>query len=116
MSYDEPGIRYPKRRDDWMRDHPLASRLLIMLAGFAVLVPVALIVRSSQGNVVRSGGLPGASLSGDPLISPTTTVAVVAAVVPPTSAPVTTAASTTVAPAQVAAAEVPAATSAPTTA
>ena len=75
MNHHEPGISYPRGRDDWMRDHPLASRLLIMIVGFALLVPVAIVVRTSQGNVVRAGGLPGASLGADPLIvaSSTTT-------------------------------------------
>ena len=55
MNHYEPGISYPRRRDDWVRDHPLASRLLIMIVGFAVLVPIGLVIRASQGNVVRSG-------------------------------------------------------------
>jgi hypothetical protein len=77
MNQYEPGISYPRRRDDWVRDHPLASRLLIMIVGFAVLVPIGLVIRASQGNVVRSGGLPGAALAADPLIvaSSTTTAA-----------------------------------------
>ena len=67
MNNYEPGISYPRRRDDWMRDHPLASRLLIMIVGFAVLVPIGLVIRASQGNVVRSGGSPGCgSLAADP--------------------------------------------------
>ncbi len=92
MNHHEPGISYPRGRDDWMRDHPLASRLLIMIVGFAVLVPIAVVIRSSQGNVVRSGGLPGASLGADPLIVATSTSTMAPAV------------STTVAPAAAAAA------------
>jgi len=126
MNNYEPGIRYPRRRDDWMRDHPLASRLLIMIVGFAVLVPIAIVIRSSQGNVVRSGGLPGAFVGADPLVvasssTSSTASAVAAAAVPttvapgPTAAPAaaTTAAPSTVPPATVAAAEaVPATTAA----
>jgi hypothetical protein len=110
MNHYEPGISYPRRRDDWMRDHPLASRLLIMIVGFAVLVPIGLVIRASQGNVVRSGGLPGAALAADPLVvasststsaagaaaagaAPTTVATVApssaASVVPQTSPPVT---------------------------
>jgi len=66
--YDPGGISYPRRRDDWVRDHPLASRLLIMIVGFAVLIPIGLVVKASQGNVVRSGGLPGAAVAADPVI------------------------------------------------
>jgi hypothetical protein len=91
MNHHEPGISYPRGRDDWVRDHPFASRLLIMIVGFALLVPVAIVVRSSQGNVVRSGGLPGASLGADPLIVPsstsTTTPSPLAAVAGSTTAP-----------------------------
>src|SRR5436190_19831 len=91
MNHYEPGISYPRRRDDWMRDHPLASRLLIMIVGFAVLVPIGLVIRASQGNVVRSGGLPGAALAADPLIVASSTsmaaVAPGAPVAPATVAP-----------------------------
>jgi hypothetical protein len=82
MNHYEPGggISYPRRRDDWMRDHPLASRLLIMIAGFAVLVPIGLVIKASQGNVVRSGGLPGAAMAADPVILPSSTSSSVAGV------------------------------------
>jgi hypothetical protein len=73
MNGHEPGISYPRGRDDWMRDHPLASRLLIMLGAFALLVPIGLVIRNSKGNVVRAGGLPGAALAADPLIVASTT-------------------------------------------
>jgi hypothetical protein len=86
MNHYEPGISYPRRRDDWMRDHPLAGRLLVMLVGFAVLVPIGLVVRASQGNVVRSGGLPGAALAADPLIAPSST-STTTGVAPSTAAP-----------------------------
>ena len=66
--YESGGISYPRRRDDWVRDHPLASRLLIMIVGFAVLIPIGLVIKVSQGNVVRSGGLPGAAVAADPVI------------------------------------------------
>ncbi len=116
MNEYEPGISYPRRRDDWVRDHPLASRLLIMIVGFAVLVPIGLVIRASQGNVVRSGGLPGAALAADPLIvaSSTTTVAP-AAVAASTTAPASSSSSapSTAAPATVAAAEVASATTDP---
>jgi hypothetical protein len=116
MNRYEPGISYPRRRDDWMRDHPLASRLLIMIVGFAVLVPIGLVVRASQGNVVRSGGLPGAALGADPLVvaSSTSTSAAAAPVVLPAPATTASPSSSTAAssaPATVAAAEVTAAPS-----
>ena len=79
MNHYEPGgISYPRRRDDWMRDHPLASRLLIMIVGFAVLVPIGLVIKASQGNVVRSGGLPGAAMAADPVIVESSTSSSVA--------------------------------------
>ena len=53
MNGHEPGISYPRGRDDWMRDHPLASRLLIMLVPSLCLVPIGLVIRTSKGNVVR---------------------------------------------------------------
>ena len=50
MNHYEPGgISYPRRRDDWMRDHPLASRLLIMIVGFAVLVPIDWLIEAQPG-------------------------------------------------------------------
>jgi len=123
MNRYEPGISYPRRRDDWMRDHPLASRLLIMIVGFAVLVPIGLVVRASQGNVVRSGGLPGAALGADPLVvASTTSTSAAAPVVAPAASPTTAVASTpapTPARATVAAAEVtaePSTAAPPTTA
>src|SRR4249920_946106 len=94
MNNYEPGISYPRRRDDWMRDHPLASRLLIMIVGFAVLVPIGLVIRASQGNVVRSGGLPGAVLAADPLVvasSTSTSAAAAAAAAPPAATSTTVA-------------------------
>src|SRR6476619_6763565 len=73
--YEPGGISYPRRRDDWVRDHPLASRLLIMIVGFAVLIPIGLVVKASQGNVVRSGRLPGAAMAADPSSTPATVAA-----------------------------------------
>jgi hypothetical protein len=112
-----PGISYPRRRDDWTRDHPLASRLLIMIVGFAVLVPIGLVIRASRGNVVRSGGLPGAALAADPLIvaSSTTTAEAAGAVLagaPATVAPTSVAPT---APPETVAANVAAAEVAPST-
>jgi hypothetical protein len=106
-----------------MRDHPLASRLLIMIVGFAVLVPIGLVIRASQGNVVRSGGLPGAALAGDPLIvasstttaAPTGVAAAAATTAPAASSPPSVSAAATSEPVVAAAEVVPDTTDPPAT-
>jgi hypothetical protein len=55
-----------------MERRPLTSRLLIMLGAFALLIPIAGIIRGTGTNVVKAGGLPGAALAADPLVTPTT--------------------------------------------
>jgi hypothetical protein len=55
-----------------MERRPLASRLLLMVGAFLLLIPVAGIMRGTGTNVVKTGGLPGAAVGADPLLTATT--------------------------------------------
>jgi hypothetical protein len=80
---------------DRMERRPFASRILIMVVLFLLLIPIAGIVRGTGGNVVKAGGLPGAAVANDPFLgATTTTVAVAAAPVPTTAAAPATVATT----------------------
>ncbi|HEY1278737.1 MAG TPA: hypothetical protein VGF22_03630 [Acidimicrobiales bacterium] len=58
-----------------MERRPLTARLVLMVVAFLLLIPIAGIIRGSGTNVVRSGGLPGAAVGADPLLSATTAAA-----------------------------------------
>jgi hypothetical protein len=55
-----------------MERRPLTSRLILMVVAFLLLIPIAGIIRGSGTNVVKSGGLPGAAVGADPLLTAST--------------------------------------------
>jgi hypothetical protein len=58
-----------------MERRPLTARLLLMVVAFLFLIPIAGIIRGTGTNVVKTGGLPGAAVAADPLLTATTTPA-----------------------------------------
>lgn len=52
---------------------PFAKRILVMLAAFALLLPIVNLLKGSNGNIVKAGGLPGGAVSGAPLTAAATT-------------------------------------------
>lgn len=80
----ENGERYQYARPRPSGLSPFAKRILIMLAVFALLLPLANVLKGSNGNIVQTTGLPGGAVSGGPLTAVTTTT--VAPVADPSAA------------------------------
>jgi hypothetical protein len=76
MNPYRPGPSRSRGLADRMERRPLTARLVLMVVAFLLLIPIAGIIRGSGTNVVRSGGLPGAAVGADPLVSATTAEAV----------------------------------------
>jgi hypothetical protein len=73
MNRNGPRFSNPRSRADRMKDRPFASRLLLLVGLFLVLVPIAGIIRGSDGHVVNAGVLPGAVVGADPIVGSTST-------------------------------------------
>jgi hypothetical protein len=72
MNPYRPGPSRSRGLAERMERRPLTSRLLFMVGAFVLLIPIAGIIRGTGTNVVKSGGLPGAAVAADPLVTPTT--------------------------------------------
>jgi hypothetical protein len=72
MNPYRPGPSRSRGLADRMERRPLTTRLILMLVAFLLLIPIAGIIRGSGTNVVKSGGLPGAAVGADPLLTATT--------------------------------------------
>jgi hypothetical protein len=72
MNPYRPGPSRSRGLADRMERRPLTTRLILMLGAFLLLIPIAGIIRGSGTNVVKSGGLPGAAVAADPLLTATT--------------------------------------------
>ena len=75
MNPYRPGPSRSRGLADRMERRPLTARLVLMVVAFLLLIPIAGIIRGSGTNVVRSGGLPGASVGADPLVTPSSAAA-----------------------------------------
>ena len=84
MNPYRPGPSRSRGLADRMERRPLTARLVLMVVAFLLLIPIAGIIRGSGTNVVRSGGLPGAAVGADPLVSATTAAAAIGSA-PPSS-------------------------------
>ena len=62
-----------RRKQTWPMRHPLATRVLLLVAGFALLAPVLRLVGGDSGDTVRTQALPGAALGGDRILRGSTT-------------------------------------------
>src|SRR5690349_16712532 len=67
---------YPRARSGLS---PFAKRILVLLAAFVLLLPLANMLKGSNGHIVQTTGLPGGAVSGSPLTAASTTVPAVAA-------------------------------------
>jgi Transglycosylase SLT domain len=55
---------WPRRR----RHDPFRVRLVVLLVASALLTPLALLIRRNDGDVVTTGGLPGAAVALEPVV------------------------------------------------
>ncbi len=104
--------QYPRRPSSGLS--PFSKRMLVMLAVFALLLPIVNLLKSSDGSIVKAGGLPGGAVSGAPLTAAAPATSTPTAPVPEAAAAAgspTTAAAAEPAPTQ--AAPAPKVTSAP---
>ena len=58
-------LQYPRPRASG--PSPFAKRILVMLAAFVLLLPLANLLKGSNGHIVQTTGLPGGAVSGSPL-------------------------------------------------
>jgi hypothetical protein len=66
---------WPRRR----RRDPFKVRLAALVAISALLIPIALLIRRSDGDVVTTGGLPGAAVALEPVLNTATAPSTTAA-------------------------------------
>jgi hypothetical protein len=110
--------QYPRRPSQGLS--PFTKRVLVMLVVFVLLLPIANLLKGSNGHIVKATGLPGGAVSGGPLTTQSTTTTMAPPVTDAAASPAAVAPSAapgpTTAPAPAQAAPKKKATTPPTTA